>query len=284
MQPPSNKLPAKKRPNVRAKKDLIPCKDNHFDNNVSHKNRKKTYLNLYILGKLWIDLLSKALVGEKFDITSAKATQTRESLLKNEMKSQPPKIQYQSSLVKYKDVPVYQDQNVQYKEKDMKNFFIDNVTRLKTFLVPRVGYYRTTLQKSFSDLKTYMLNEFERRKDDVLKTREKFRENMRDPGKLPYRYTAAATGGITGYLLAAGGGIPRRVLFTSLGMLGTGVVCFPNESDNIVKSVIYGAAKTCVYLYNTVTDDQLLLKKDVSVDKKEMPNVKAVKCSTSTIK
>ncbi|KAL0849787.1 hypothetical protein ABMA28_011734 [Loxostege sticticalis] len=59
---------------------------------------------------------------------------------------------------------------------------------------------------------------------------------LREEENKEVRYGAVAMGGLTGFIFGLRGGIIRRLFYTGLGTTGMGLVCFPEQTKELMKS------------------------------------------------
>ncbi|CAH2084141.1 unnamed protein product [Euphydryas editha] len=246
---------------------------NYIDTDYETTNTLNSILcsDIYILGRLWIEALKSAAAGLQLNlfpvVEAAKAPETPQK---------PPSM-------KYTDLPLYSCPHYEYKDyiKDKEKCPDANVKLLHQSLLPYVKCYREAFERNLCELRCAVdeqrvnaCNAFRRAKKD-------FKQTMRDPNNLVIRQATVAAGGAAGYILGSGGGIPRRLIFTGLGFLAAGALCFPKETDEIFRDVAFNTGKLFISIYNKwcgkefALRERLPCKDDVPP---EPPKRKPVQC------
>ncbi|CAG9782701.1 unnamed protein product [Diatraea saccharalis] len=137
--------------------------------------------------------------------------------------------------MRYTDLPIYEAPHAEYgefvesKSKSAKNSYI------KTALQPPVKAVREQVQYVWDQTETVKhtvqdhYHEFRDRSDWIL-------QYLREEANKEARYGAVVMGGLTGFIFGLRGGIFRRLVYTGLGTTGMGLVCFPEETKEIIKT------------------------------------------------
>ncbi|KAM3955358.1 uncharacterized protein ACR2FA_010736 [Aphomia sociella] len=218
------------------------------------------YGDLYIIGRLWISVLKFVLVGAKMSlIPVVKAAKLPETPQK------PPPM-------KYKDLPIYKSPHFEYKEHIAKKQLCAeaNDKLLHKFLLPRVACYRRCAQQQLCDARCAFKNKSKEICTSIDTSKKDFKKYMRCPENLQLRRAVLAATTATGYLLGSGRGIPRRTLFTGLGALAGGSLCFPKETDEAFRTFLYHTGKSVIAVYNTYCGKNFALRERIPC-KDEMP-------------
>lgn len=58
------------------------------------------------------------------------------------------------------------------------------------------------------------------------------------------------TSSVLAYLLARKKSLTKRVLYTGAAALGTGFLCYPEATDEVVRTMLYHFGRTSVWFYN----------------------------------
>lgn len=82
------------------------------------------------------------------------------------------------------------------------------------------------------------------------KKKNRFKCYMRDPENLSVRQAVVALGGLAGLYIGSAKGLPSKFFCTGLGLLATGALCFPKETDEAFRMFTYHTGKTAIGLYN----------------------------------
>ncbi|XP_045508115.1 uncharacterized protein LOC123703947 [Colias croceus] len=208
------------------------------------------YGDLYVLGRLWIEALKKVLVGANMNIfpvvEAAKPDPTP--------KCPPP--------MKYKDLPLYTSPHYEYKvyQEDQQKCPKHNVPILQEYLLPTVKSYRSDTQKSLCQIKCGFANAWVQLKSEMADHDRNFKKFMRDPNRLAMRQGIVAFGLISGYYMASKRGIPSRIVGTTLGGLFAGAMCFPKETDELFRGMLYSGGKFAIGVYNRVFGGDIALR------------------------
>ncbi|XP_004933292.1 MICOS complex subunit MIC27 [Bombyx mori] len=219
---------------------LPPCPEDTSSEDDSH-------LDLYIIGKLWIDALRSALLGAKIVPTVEAA--------KTEVPTKPPPM-------RLNELPLYDNPHQIYKDylEDLEKCPKAKSKMLHEYLQPHVTALRMSAQCNYCDFKC----ELESMKEEICvsmrKAKTDFKAYMRDPKNLELRHGVVGIGALSGYLFASKRGIPGRLFFTSLGALAGGALCFPKETDEIFRSAMYHFGKAALGVYNLICSHNLSLR------------------------
>ncbi|KOB69633.1 Apolipoprotein O domain containing protein, partial [Operophtera brumata] len=92
-----------------------------------------------------------------------------------------------------------------------------------------------------------------------------FKNYMQCPKNLAVRQAVVALGGVAGYYIGSAKGLPTRIFTTGLGLLATGALCFPKETDTAFRTFTYHTAKTARTVYNAYCKKMSGLKERVNI-------------------
>lgn len=235
--------------------------DKENDNNESIRN--PDYGDLYILGRIWIDILKTALVGENFKlipvVEAAKKTDH----------SGPPK---KPPPMKYTDLPLYECPHFEYKDyvESTEKCPDANVKLLHRYLLPYIKIYRKKTADCAGEIRSKVIQQCASTCATIRDAKKQFKDKMRDPNNLPIRQAVVAVSGVAGYILGGGGGIPKRLFFTTLGFLTGGSLCFPKETDEVFRNFTYCAGKIFLQMYNKCCGKDAALREKLPC-KEDMP-------------
>lgn len=222
--------------------------DNKSD--IKEPLRCTDFVDLYIIGKIWIDILKAGLVG------------TGLNLIPKVEAAAPPKPPEKPPPMKYSDLPLYKCPHYQYKDHVEKSEKCPdaNVKLMHRFLLPYVQSYRQEVGCGLCKVKCTILGQYKSTFNKIRDAKNQFKQNMRDPDKLVMRQAVVATTGLAGYLLGGGAGVPRRLFFTTLGLLTGGALCFPKETDEIFRSAVYVLGKAFLDVYKIIVGKEIVLR------------------------
>lgn len=227
------------------------------------------YGDFYVLGQLWINALKAVLVGAKMTlIPSVKA-------------AKPPRPPEKPPPMKYTDLPLYTSPHYEYKDYLANKHKCPKVNTklLHEKLVPYVSSLRSSTQSSYCEMKSDLC---EIRNEICTSLKEKkinFKKYMRDSENLKLRQATLVLGGVTGFYLGSGKGIPRRLFFTSLGTLAAGALCFPKETDEGFRNFIYHSGKLAIAVYNSTCGKGFTLKERLPCRDELPPPPQPRKCN-----
>lgn len=205
--------------------------------------------DLYIIGTIWIDILKAGLIGSRFNLIPIVEAAAPE----------PPK---KPPAMKYSELPLYECPHYEYKDFVEKNEKCPdaNVKLIHRFLLPYVRYYRQEVGFNMCKIKCTIKEQCKNTCNKIRDAKRQFKQNMRDPDNLIMRQAVVATSGVAGYFLGAGGGVPRRLFFTTLGLLTGGALCFPKETDEIFRNAVYVVGKAFLDVYNKFCGKEVVLR------------------------
>ncbi|CAH0716908.1 unnamed protein product, partial [Brenthis ino] len=237
--------------------------DNENDNNESIIN--PDYGDLYILGRIWIDVLKTALVGENLKlIPVVEAAKKTPADLLGSPKRPPP--------MKYTDLSLYECPHYEYKDyvESTEKCPDANVKLLHRYLLPHIKTYRKKAADCAGEIRSKVKQQCASTCATIRDAKKQFKDNMRDSNNLPIRQAVVAVSGVAGFFLGGGGGIPKRLFFTTLGFLTGGSLCFPKETDEVFRNVTYCAGKKFLEMYNMLCGTGVVLREKLPC-KEDMP-------------
>lgn len=137
--------------------------------------------------------------------------------------------------MKYSELPIYEAPHAEYGE------YIQSKSK-----VPEDSYIKSVLQtpvKAVREQVQFVWEQTESVKHTVQDHYSELQDRsgwivqyLREEANKEARYGAVAIGGLTGFIFGLRGGIFRRLLYTGLGTTGMGLVCFPEETKDLIKS------------------------------------------------
>ncbi|KAJ8707077.1 hypothetical protein PYW08_011211 [Mythimna loreyi] len=197
----------------------------HFKKDVS----RQCYGDLYVIGRLWIQTLRKVLVGADLSLIPV----VHAAALEPKTPQKPPKM-------KYKDLPIYESPHYEYKDylEDQKKCPKANEKILQNYLYPKVKSYRQNWADRIRDFNKDAKELIDDGMKVVKKKKNEWVSYLRSPDNLLVRQAILATGTITGFIAGRGAGVLRRLFGTTVGVLATGAVVFPKETDEQFKEAI----------------------------------------------
>lgn len=164
---------------------IVTLQDENNDDQVS-------YDDLYVIGRIWIGLLQKGLIG-----TNGNMVPVVEASAKLPVTPQkPPKM-------KYTDLPIYDSPHNDYKEYiDEKNIPAErNMKILQQYLLPYVKSYRKIAVENLCKIECEVKRYFVNTRASISKSKNDFKETMRDPANLAKRQAVVGAGTLTGTLI-----------------------------------------------------------------------------------
>lgn len=133
------------------------------------------------------------------------------------------------------DLPIYEAPHADYGE------FIESKSKEQ-----KPGYIKTALLTPVKAVREQVQNVWEQTdavKNTVQEHYHEARDRsdwivqyLREEENKEVRYGAVAMGGLTGFIFGLRGGIIRRLFYTGLGTTGMGLVCFPEQTKELMKS------------------------------------------------
>ncbi|KAL0859194.1 hypothetical protein ABMA27_011012 [Loxostege sticticalis] len=230
--------------------EFVKYSDKELQSEEKTETPLKNFCDLSIIGKIWIQALKAILVGAQFSsIPVVHAEEVEETPKK------PPKM-------KYKELPIYTSPHRDYKDyMECKDKCPDrDVKLLQRALLPYVTKARQKCKCAYCSVFCTIKCKHKDICKSLCHSKEDFKKTMRDPNNLQMRQGVVAGGTLAGFLLGGGGGIPRRVFFTSLGALATGSLCFPKETDETFRNVAYHVGTFVVAVYNMACKKDFALR------------------------
>lgn len=207
---------------------------------------KTTLGDLYVLGKLWIDVLQTGLLGCKWKIPP---------LIPTVNAAAPPPPPQKPPKMKYTDLPLYTSPHNDYQvyKEDAKMAQCPDAKRkvLHEKIYPRVKAYRKEISQNYKDVVAEFIS---MKKEATASIRAKIKEKvsyMRSPDNLTQRQACVGVGALTGYILSRKYSlVTPKLFYTTAGVLATGALCFPEETDEAVRTAGYYGTNLCIWMYN----------------------------------
>ncbi|KAL0859193.1 hypothetical protein ABMA27_011011 [Loxostege sticticalis] len=260
--------------------EVIKYNDKELQTEEETKTPLKNLFDLSIIGKIWIQALKAVLVGAQFSsIPVVYAAEVEE------IPKKPPKT-------KYKELPIYTSPHYDYKDYlECKDKCPDrNVKLLQQALLPYVTKAREMSVDAYCSFSEFFRCKRKVYCKSLCDSKDDFKKTMRDPNNLQMRQGVVAGGTLAGFLLGGGGGIPRRVFFTSIGALATGSLCFPKETDETFRNVAYHVGTYILVAYNLACKkdfalrERLPCKDDLPPEPKPYKRICSEKKQTNVVK
>lgn len=226
------------------------------------------YGDFYIIGRIWIDALKSVLLGSKLNLIkfpTVKAANKKED------------VPERPKAMKATELPLYGDKHAAYKDYEEEKSLCKEVNKkiIHSFMLPYVSCARKCTQdvcgvikNELDDTKTELSEYFHDKKKATI-------TYLRDPKNVNERSVTVLLGGVSGYLFGYKRGIPSKILFTGLGILASGALCFPEETDENFKKFCYYSAQAVIKGYNFITGDNYVMKEKLPC--KERDDVKQIK-------
>lgn len=246
-----------------------------FQTNEEMKQSLKhfCYGDFYILGRLWIETMRKVLIGANMDLLP-NIIPVVQSADKEDEKGKKEAEKYQAIAVK--DLPVYDDAYSDYKDESTEVKDCDvNKLIIHEPLLPYISDLRVQFMGHVNRFKQNTIDGLYAGKDYYFYYLKEFHQYVRSPERLRYRQATVVTAGMTGYLIACKNhrGPFRRCLYTTLGLLWAGILCFPKETDQICRDLAYNTGQVLMVMYRYGcnqegdTKDQPKCKRDLAKQK-----------------
>lgn len=133
------------------------------------------------------------------------------------------------------DLPIYDAPHADYAEYLKSKNQTTSPGHIKSFLLAPVTAVREQVQvvvEHTSHVKHSVEDQYHELQDKT----DWIMKYLREEENKDARYGAVAMGGLTGFIFGLRGGIIRRLIYASAGTTGMGLVCFPEETTDILKS------------------------------------------------
>lgn len=231
----------------------VSTEEENFEN--SEVLEKATAGDLYFVGKLWINLLQKGLLGTKWKLPP---------LLPVVQSAAPPPPPQKPPKMKYKDLPLTTAPHYEYKDylEDKPKCPALKRRLIHEKVLPYVKCARKDMVKRFSSL-GYEINAM---KNEALCAfhckKNEFFCYMRSCKNLRIRQGVLALGTATGFLLSRKykGRTTPRFVYPAIGLLAAGALCFPEETDEAFRNISLETGKFILTLYNRYCNKNAALK------------------------
>lgn len=221
--------------------NCIEDKNKQNENEDLDQLGERNLTDLYVIGKIWIDAVKICLTGAEINILPKVEAAKPDA---GPPKKPPP--------MKLSELSIYKNPYNEYKDylEEKEKCPDGKVKLLHRSLLPHVKNVKQEVKKGACEAACFMKSNYKKAVDTVKEIKNNFRRTMREPDNLTIRQGVVASGGVLGYMLGGGGGIIRRLLYTSAGLLTTGALCFPKETDETFRNAIYITGKSLIDIYN----------------------------------
>ncbi|XP_060810378.1 MICOS complex subunit MIC27 isoform X2 [Amyelois transitella] len=172
-------------------------------------------------------------------------------------------------LMKLSELPIYETPHADYVENQQKQAKSDKPGFIREALQTPVRAVRESIQTVLAQTES-VKNTVEENYHDVQDKTDWIVKYLREEENKDVRYGAVAMGGLTGFILGLRGGIIRRVFYAGVGTTAMGMICFPEDTKELMKSNGVLAKQYINIAYNFLYGEQLL--KDDDVDDMSIEN------------
>ncbi|XP_063544377.1 uncharacterized protein LOC134752637 [Cydia strobilella] len=172
--------------------------------------------------------------------------------------------------MKYKDLPIYECPHNRWKE--FKNDKIRCPDRKVTHecLLPTVSEYRKQVSGIINTASKEMKDTYTEICRDYRSAEKKILNKMRSPENVNQRMALVGAAGVAGFV--KGKHILRRVFLSSALLFVSGSICFPKETDEATRTVLYMLGKAFVPLYNFYFKTDWLMRERVPCER-DLPKI-----------
>ncbi|XP_063544518.1 uncharacterized protein LOC134752756 [Cydia strobilella] len=218
----------------------------------SQEDRNRTFSKLChgdvsVIGKIWICTLRAFLLGFQYPLSGSTRIST------NKIPKCEEKMRVSKVIV---DCPKEDTQ--------------DNL--LHNLVLPYVSKVRSTCQGLIISYRKELSDTCNEIKIDMFTTGENMIKYFRDEENYNRRVQIVASGCMLGYLKP--GGLPTRLFYAACGLTGTGMLCFPKETDAKIRKVFYFTGRTVMDGYYFITDSKPPDERNMSQDFCKRPREK----------
>ncbi|XP_061726767.1 uncharacterized protein LOC133532214 [Cydia pomonella] len=216
----------------------------------SQEDRNRTFSKLChgdvsVLGKIWICTLRAFLLGFQYPLSGVTSTnkipKCEEKLRVSKVIVECPKEETQDNL--------------------LHNMVLPYVTKARRTCQGIIGVSRKGLTNTCDEIKS-----------DISRTGENIIKYFRDEENYNRRVQLVASGGMLGYLKP--GGLPTRFFCAACGLAGTGMLCFPEETDATIRKISYFTGNAVMKGYYFITDRKPPDERNISQDFCKSPREK----------
>lgn len=204
--------------------------------------KRLCYGDLYVIGRLWIESMKSVLVGSKLCIIPVVEA------------AKPPPPPQKPPKMKCKDLPIYQSPHSEYYEFEADKLKCPDYKKkiLHSALLPYVRTYRREAQKQYRETQKMLQGTCKDVCCYVNKQKQDILCYARCPSRLNERRIAVALGATVGLLIGCktGKGVTKPMIYSGLGALAMGALCFPKETDETFRTVCYHTGMLVIDIYN----------------------------------
>lgn len=170
--------------------------------------------------------------------------------------------------MRYSELPIYNSPHANYKENQ------ENPNKCRKYkqkkghkmLQPYITYYRCCITNVFEKMFNWTECQVRINYDACKLSMDKFLSYMRDDKNIELRKTVVAIGSAAGFVFGPKNyNLLRNISFGVLAALFTGWLCFPEETDILLRNVAYYVATNVVYYINYAYSSE---KYDIKVEKR----------------
>lgn len=170
--------------------------------------------------------------------------------------------------MKYQDLPIEGSSEVYIYRKHFEEMPIcpeEKVKLLHSFLFPIVQTWRAALSASFFGMKNELRDMRNEACEATCKKINEVKEYMRQPENILIRSATLLLSTAAGVYIGSGTvGVTRKMFYGTIGALSAGALCFPKESDEIVRDVSFRVAKIAISMYNSFCGKKIRLRERIT--------------------
>ncbi|XP_063371018.1 uncharacterized protein LOC134659296 [Cydia amplana] len=214
--------------------------------------------NLYIAGKISGIAIKTVLKTAKYCFIP-----TVNAAAKVDTPKKPPPM-------KYKDLPIYDCPHNRWKEFENDKIKCPDRKVTHEYLLPTVTEYRKQVSGIINTATNEIKDTYREISRDYRSAEKKLLDKARSPDNINQRMALVGTAGVAGFI--KGKHVLRRIFLSSALLFVTGSICFPTETDEATRTVLYMLGKAFVPLYNFYFRTDWLMRDRVPCER-DMPKI-----------
>lgn len=237
------------------------CKSYIFQSKdeMSRSLSKLCYGNLYVIGSIWIEAMTKVMVGKRMCVAPriSAATHTNDGVTADDDSVTPHEpgeecIPIKPPDMRYSELPLYCSPHRDYNEYMQYTWCNSHCSCpiLQRLVYPYVRQARISIEKKAKESNIYLSENLCVVRYMVAATLCEVQEHMRNPCNRVKAKACVALSTATGVVLGYKKGYLKAIFYGGLGALASGTLSFPKETDIVFRNVCHATWSMMIQGHN----------------------------------
>lgn len=245
---------------TQCKKYIFQSKDE-----MSRSLSKLCYGNLYVIGSIWIEGMTKVMLGKRMCVvpkinaaTTAtnnnnEVTEIDEAVIPHKPNEEEYCIPKKPPDMRYSELPLCCSPHRDYNEYQHYAWCQRKSQIFQTIIYPFVRQARISIQNKAKESRRNLSENLSVLRYMIAATTNEIQDHLRNPCNRVKAKACVAMSTATGVVLGSKKGLLRAIFYGGLGAMASGMLCFPKEMDIILTNVYQETWSMITQASNTVT-------------------------------